>query len=43
MLTKSPGVEVEVDESVLCRRGIIRNPTSSKDENIDTVWILRIV
>jgi hypothetical protein len=43
MLIKSPGVEVEVDESVLCRKGIIRNPTSSKDETVDPVWILRIL
>jgi transposase-like protein len=43
MLIGGPGVEVEVDESVLCRRGIIRNPTSREDEISDTVWILGIV
>lgn len=31
---------VEVDESVLSRRGIIRNPTSTDDTVQDTVWIL---
>jgi hypothetical protein len=45
MLIGGPGVEVEVevDETVLCRRGIIRNPTSNEDEVADTVWILGIV
>ncbi|KAG0422598.1 hypothetical protein DMUE_6197, partial [Dictyocoela muelleri] len=33
-------VIVEADETVLSRRGIIRNPTSTDDEMIDTVWIL---
>ncbi|KAG0434829.1 hypothetical protein DMUE_5011 [Dictyocoela muelleri] len=31
---------VEADETVLCRRGIIRYPTSTDDEKKDTVWIL---
>ncbi|KAF9763494.1 hypothetical protein NGRA_1234 [Nosema granulosis] len=34
------GVKVEVDETVLCRRGIIRNPSSTDDHIKDTVWIL---
>ncbi len=35
-----PGVEVEVDETVFCRRGIIRDPTFCDDDVRDTVWIL---
>lgn len=35
-----PGVIVEVDESVLSRRGIIRSPTSFDENRNDTVWIL---
>ncbi|KAF9764771.1 hypothetical protein NGRA_0276 [Nosema granulosis] len=37
------GVKVEVDETVLCRRGIIRNPSSADDHIKDTVWILGII
>jgi hypothetical protein len=43
MLIGGPGVKVDVDESVLCRRGIIRNPTSWGDEIADTFWVLGIV
>lgn len=31
---------VEVDETVLSRKGIIRSPTSNEDYTISTVWIL---
>lgn len=31
---------VEIDESVLSRRGVISNPTSTSDTTPDTVWIL---
>jgi hypothetical protein len=41
LLIGGPGVEV--DETVLCNRGIIRNPTFNEDEVADTVWILGIV
>ena len=34
------GVVVEVDETVLSRRGVISNPTSLSDEQKDTVWIV---
>ncbi|KAG0436312.1 hypothetical protein DMUE_4284, partial [Dictyocoela muelleri] len=30
---------VEADETVICRRGVIRYPTSTDDETRDTVWI----
>lgn len=33
-------VIVEVDESVLSRRGIIRSPTSTADDTQGTIWIL---
>lgn len=35
-----PGITVHLDETVLSRRGIIRNPTSTEDDRRDTVWIL---
>lgn len=35
-----PGVLVEVDETVLSRRGVISNPTTLQDEIADTVWVL---
>ncbi|WUR02938.1 DDE-TNP-IS1595 domain-containing protein [Vairimorpha necatrix] len=38
-----PGQVVQVDESVICRRGKIRSPTSSDDFIRDTVWILGII
>ena len=34
---------VEVDETVLSRKGIIRNPTSFDDISLSTVWILGAV
>lgn len=34
---------VEVDESVISRRGIIRNPTTLDDNTADTIWILGAV
>lgn len=34
------GYKVQVDESVICRRGTIRNPTSTSDEIRDTTWII---
>jgi hypothetical protein len=34
---------VQVDESFICRRGKIRNPTSSDDSATDTVLIVDIV
>ncbi|KAG0427910.1 hypothetical protein DMUE_5864, partial [Dictyocoela muelleri] len=30
---------VEADETVICRKGVIRYPTSADDEPRDTVWI----
>jgi len=35
-----PGINVEVDETVLSRRGVIRNPTRLDDTTRDTVWIV---
>ncbi|KAG0434099.1 hypothetical protein DMUE_5301, partial [Dictyocoela muelleri] len=35
-----PSEIVEIDETVLCRRGIIRYPTTADDELKDTIWIL---
>lgn len=35
-----PGLVVEVDETVLSRRGVIRSPTSTSDTTADTVWIV---
>ncbi|KCZ73746.1 hypothetical protein H311_05295, partial [Anncaliia algerae PRA109] len=36
-------VIVECDETVLSRRGIIRNPTSMDSNRRDTVWILGVI
>lgn len=33
---------IEMDESVLCRRGVIRVPSHADDEIPDTLWILGI-
>ncbi|MGL6132098.1 MAG: IS1595 family transposase, partial [Fusobacteriaceae bacterium] len=35
--------KMEVDETVLSRKGIIREPTSTDDSRTDTVWILGLV
>ena len=35
-----PGVIVELDETVLCRRRVIRIPTNEDDEIANTVWII---
>ncbi|KAI5152874.1 hypothetical protein ENBRE01_3082 [Enteropsectra breve] len=35
--------DVQCDETVLSRRGIVRNPTSTDDDRVDTVWILGCV
>ncbi|KAG0441833.1 hypothetical protein DMUE_0763 [Dictyocoela muelleri] len=40
VLLGGPGVIVEVDESVICRKGIIRSPTCIDDETPETTWIL---
>lgn len=37
------GVVFQVDETAVCRRGIIRNPTSRADEIRDTVWLIGII
>lgn len=37
------GVVVEVDESVLSRRGVISNPTSTLDNAPLTIWILGLL
>jgi hypothetical protein len=37
------GVIIEVDETVLSRRGIIREPTNTDDETPSTVWIVGAV
>ncbi|EPR78319.1 hypothetical protein SLOPH_2703 [Spraguea lophii 42_110] len=37
------GVILEVDETVISRRGIIINPTTLSDEVADMVWILGVV
>lgn len=37
------GQQVQVDETVLSRRGVIRSPTSTDDETRDTVWIVGVV
>lgn len=34
------GIDVEIDETVLSRRGIVRNPTSFESNRNDTIWIL---
>lgn len=34
------GKVIEIDETVLSRRQIIKNPTSLEDDVLDTVWIL---
>ncbi|KAG0437596.1 hypothetical protein DMUE_3600, partial [Dictyocoela muelleri] len=39
-LIGGPGIIVEVDESVICRRGIIRYPTSTDDNIKDSIWII---
>ncbi|KAG0436814.1 hypothetical protein DMUE_4038 [Dictyocoela muelleri] len=36
-------VIVEADETAICRRGIIRNPSNTADEVADTVWILGVI
>lgn len=33
-------ITIEIDETVLSRRGIIKNPTTLDDETRDTVWIV---
>ncbi len=43
LLIGGTGKKTEVDETVLCRRGVIRNPSSSDDDIKDTVWILGII
>lgn len=43
VLLGGPGVTIEVDETVLSRKGIIRNPTSTDDARAYTVWILGAV
>ncbi|KAG0422152.1 hypothetical protein DMUE_6233 [Dictyocoela muelleri] len=37
------GVSLQVDETVLSRRGKITNPTSCSDDYADTIWILGVV
>ncbi|KAG0419816.1 hypothetical protein DMUE_6361, partial [Dictyocoela muelleri] len=37
------GTIVEADETVLSRRGIIRNPTSYDDQAQDAIWILGLI
>ncbi|KAG0438925.1 hypothetical protein DMUE_2789 [Dictyocoela muelleri] len=39
-LISEPGIIVEVDESVICRRGITRYPTSTDDNIKDIIWII---
>jgi hypothetical protein len=34
------GINVEVDETVLSRRGIIRNPTNFEANRRDTIWMI---
>lgn len=43
VLLGGPNCVIEVDETVLSRRGVIRNPTSHDVINQDTVWILGCV
>ncbi len=43
MIIGGLGLKVEVDETVLCRWGVIRNPSSADDEEKDTVWIIGII
>ncbi|KAG0438105.1 hypothetical protein DMUE_3302 [Dictyocoela muelleri] len=38
-----PGKILQIDETVISRRGIIMNPTTHLDEIADTVWILGII
>lgn len=38
-----PGQIVEVDETVISRRGVIRTPSSHDDAAADTVWIVGVV
>ncbi|KAG0434470.1 hypothetical protein DMUE_5170 [Dictyocoela muelleri] len=40
LLLGGPGRIVEVDESVICRKGVIRNPTSTDDDKPETTIIL---
>ena len=40
VLLGGPGVIVEVDETVLCRRRVIRCPSNEDDSIADTVWIV---
>jgi len=35
-----PNVEVEVDETVICRSGLIRSPSLADDNIINTLWLL---
>jgi hypothetical protein len=34
------GVKIKIYETVMCRRGKIRSPTSADDNIRDNVWIL---
>lgn len=43
VLLGGPNVVVEADETVLSRRGIIRSPTSTDDNQRETVWIVGLV
>jgi hypothetical protein len=43
MIIGGPRRIVQVDESVICRRGKLRNLTSTDDSDPDTVWIVDIV
>ncbi|KAF9761091.1 hypothetical protein NGRA_2863 [Nosema granulosis] len=40
---EGPGIKVEVDETVLCRRVSIRTPTSADDNIKDILWILGVI
>lgn len=39
-LLGGPGIVVQCDETVICRRGIIKCPSHADDNTKDTVWIL---
>ncbi len=43
LLIGGTGKKTEVDETVLCRRGVTRNPSSSDDEIRDSKWILGVI
>lgn len=43
LIMGGPGVEIQVYETVLCRNGVIRSPTSTDDNHRDTVWILGVI